>query len=52
MTKKARIAAAVASPIIASLAFVGMSLGTAAPAGAAPAPIIINLPGLYIQITL
>jgi Flp pilus assembly pilin Flp len=58
MTKRARIAAVLSTPIIASLAFAGMAFtAPAAPAGAASPitignPIIINIPPIYIQITL
>jgi hypothetical protein len=41
MTRKARIAAALSAPIIGSLAFLGLALGPAAPAGAA-SPITIT----------
>jgi|HubBroStandDraft_1064217.scaffolds.fasta_scaffold586411_2 hypothetical protein len=58
MTKRARIAAVLSTPIIASLAFAGMAFAApAAPAGAASPitignPIIINIPPIYIQIKL
>jgi len=58
MTRRARIAAAIASPVIGSLAFIGLAMGPAAPASAASPitvsgnVIVINIPPIYIHITL
>ncbi|HWE65195.1 MAG TPA: hypothetical protein VG298_00995 [Acidimicrobiales bacterium] len=56
MTRKTRIAAALSAPIIGSLAFIGLAVVPAAPAGAASPititshSIVINLPPIYIAI--
>lgn len=49
MTKKARIAAAIAAPVVGSLAAIGFAVAPAAPAGAA-SPVVIN--SHYIQVNL
>jgi hypothetical protein len=49
MTRKARIAAALSAPVIGSLAFLGLAMGPAAPAGAA-SPIQINGSNIIITI--
>jgi hypothetical protein len=50
MTRKARIAAALSAPVIASLAVFGFMAGTAAPAGAAASPISISASGIHIDL--
>jgi hypothetical protein len=56
MTKKARIVAALSAPVIGSLAFLGLAMGPAAPAGAASpititgSSIVITLPGVHLVI--
>jgi len=56
MSKTARIAAAISAPVIGSLAFLGLALGPASPAGAASPivvtghSIIIDIPPVYIVI--
>jgi hypothetical protein len=49
MTRKARIAAALSAPVIGSLAFLGLAMGPAAPAGAA-SPITITSDQIIIVI--
>jgi hypothetical protein len=49
MTRKARIAAALSAPVIGSLAFLGLAMGPAAPAGAA-SPITVSSSGIIIVI--
>jgi len=56
MSKKARIAAALSAPVIGSLAFLGLTLGPAAPAGAVSPivitshEIVVTLPAILITI--